>query len=97
MFYVYVLQSERTGRHYIASTSDLARRLAEQNSDLAAATKHRGPWQLVHQEYFPTRGEAMSRERYLKTGQGRREIEALLKGRAVSLTGRGRPGDTLNQ
>ncbi len=84
MFFVYVLHSETAGRFYIGSTSDLERRLAEHNSNLATATKNRGPWRLVHRECFPTRGAAIIRERYLKTGKGRREIQKLLETSAVS-------------
>jgi len=78
MFHVYVLRSESTGRYYFGSTSGLERRLAEHNADLATATKHRGPWRLVDAEEHATRGEAMRRERYFKTGEGRREIQAIL-------------------
>ncbi|HET9183670.1 MAG TPA: GIY-YIG nuclease family protein, partial [Candidatus Angelobacter sp.] len=68
MFYVYVLQSESTGRSYTGSTADLDRRFSQHNSDSATATKNRGPWILVHSESFPTRREAMAREKYFKTG-----------------------------
>ncbi len=97
MFFVYVLQSERTGRLYIGSTENLERRLAEHNTDLATATKNRGPWRLMHSEFFTTRKEAMARERYLKTGKGRAQLHGILSSRAVSSVARARRGDTLNQ
>ena len=78
MFHVYVLRSESTGRYYIGSTSDLRRRLADHNADLATATKHRGPWRLVYTEQHPTRGAAMLRERHFKTGKGCAEIRGIL-------------------
>jgi putative endonuclease len=74
MFTVYVLRSKLTGLYYTGSTSDLGRRLEEHNSDVSFSTKNRGPWELVHREDYATRGEAMRRERQLKTGKGREEI-----------------------
>ena len=74
MFTVYVLRSKLTGLYYTGSTSDLERRLEEHNSEVSFSTKNRGPWELVHREDYAMRGEAMRRERQLKTGKGREEI-----------------------
>jgi putative endonuclease len=79
MFTTYVLRSQTTRRLYTGSTSDLGRRLGQHNSDLSVSTKHRGPWELVHQESFATLGEAVRRERYLKTGKGREELQRILE------------------
>jgi putative endonuclease len=95
MYPVYVLRSESCGRLYAGSTSNLARRVQQHNENLAAATKNRGPWRLVYQESYPSRGAAMMREKYFKTGKGREELSRLIA--AVSSIGRGRRGDTLNQ
>ena len=78
MFHVYVLQSESTGRHYVGYTSDLTQRLGQHNSGITKSTKNRGPWMLIYQESFPTKADAMRRERFLKTGQGREELKQLL-------------------
>jgi putative endonuclease len=78
MFHVYVLRSETTGRFYTGFTSDLTQRLGQHNSGLTKSTKGRGPWKLMHQEAFATRAEAMNRERFLKSGQGRGELKGLL-------------------
>jgi len=78
MFWVYVLRSQRTGRRYTGSCEDLAGRLHEHNSGYSPATRHGVPWQLVHSEPFPTRAEACARERFLKTGRGRDELDRLL-------------------
>ena len=71
LFTVYVLKSSSSSRLYTGHTADLHRRLYEHQHGLARYTKSRGPWQLVHQEEYPTRSEAMVRERYLKSGAGR--------------------------
>jgi putative endonuclease len=41
-------------------------------------TKYR-PWILVYSEVFPTKSEAIKRERELKTGKGRALIQSILK------------------
>ena len=82
MFTVYVLRSCTTFRLYIGQTSDLSRRLEEHQQGMARYTRNRGPWQLVHQEEYATRSEAMLRERFLKSGVGRAWLKQLLSGRA---------------
>ena len=59
-------------------TSDLTQRLGQHNIGITKSTKNRGPWKLIHQEHFPTKAEAMRRERFFKTGQGREELKQLL-------------------
>jgi putative endonuclease len=78
MYFVYVLRSEATGRHYVGHTSDLTQRLGQHNNGITKSTKNRGPWKLIYQESFPTKWDAMQRERFLKTGQGRAELKRLL-------------------
>jgi putative endonuclease len=78
MFFVYILRSQSTGRLYKGSTEDLLRRMAEHAQGLSFSTKSGGPWELVRQEQFATRAEAMHRERYFKTGKGREELRKML-------------------
>ncbi len=77
MFYVYVLKSRRNGRLYVGQTCDIDRRIIEHNSGRSQATKYQGPYDLVHVETFHSRSEAMTREYFLKTGQGREELKNL--------------------
>ncbi len=77
MFTVYVLRSKSTGRFYTGSTSDLGRRLDEHNAEVSASTKHRGPWELIYREDYATRPEAVRRERELKSGKGRDELQRM--------------------
>jgi len=77
-YYVYVLESEATGRRYVGHTKDLAHRLEWHNAGHNTSTRKRGPWRVVHSEEFSTRSEAMARERHLKTGRGRGELAAIL-------------------
>ncbi len=83
---VYVLVSETTGKRYTGQTDDLDRRLAEHNNPDHNLRKHTsrnaGPWRLVLTEEYPTRSEAMRREKWLKSGVGRAWLDARLNGRA---------------
>ena len=77
MFFVYVLRNE-TGRHYTGFTSDLVQRLGQHNSGVTRSTKNRGSWAVIYQEEHATRAEAMRREKFLKSGQGREELKRIL-------------------
>ena len=72
MFYVYVLQSEVDAGLYIGFTGDLKRRLAEHQQGMSFSTSYRGPWVLIYYEAYLEEGDALGRERYLKSGGGRR-------------------------
>jgi putative endonuclease len=37
--------------------------------------KQKGPWRLIYSEEHATRSEAMKREKFLKSGQGREWIK----------------------
>ena len=69
-FYVYILQSNATGRYYCGQTNDLDRRIREHNdpaSYSAKTTKHFvGPWRLVWSKSFDSRAGAMAQERSIK-------------------------------
>ena len=46
-WFVYVLESETTGRYYYGYTNNPARRLNEHNTNHTRSTRNRGPWRLV--------------------------------------------------
>ena len=78
-FYLYVLRSASTGRFYIGHAGDVARRLAEHNSQRVISTRNRGPWELVYSEEFATRSEAAQRERALKRMKSHAWLEQLAR------------------
>ena len=78
MYFVYVLRNQGTGRHYTGYCVDPVQRLGQHNAGVTKSTKNRGPWELVYQEAFGTRSEAMRRERFLKSGKGREELKRLI-------------------
>jgi putative endonuclease len=75
-YFVYVLKSGSTGSSYVGHTSNLEKRLVEHNSGKSSSTRGRRPWSLVYKEECMTRSEAASRERYLKSVEGRLELRA---------------------
>jgi len=78
MFFVYILQSQSTGRYYVGQTKDLPQRVAYHNANYSRALKNRGPWKLVYFEEFPSRGEAVRRELQIKRQKDRRFLEQLV-------------------
>jgi len=66
MFFVYILQSQRTKRYYAGHTHDLQHRLEEHNSGKSPSTRNGRPWVLLHHETFSTRSEAMKQEHKIK-------------------------------
>jgi putative endonuclease len=78
MAFIYILQSESTGRFYIGSTNDLERRLSEHTRAHSLATRGRGPWKLVHQESLATLLLARQREREIKNWKSAKKIVDLL-------------------
>ena len=84
MYYVYVLLSLATGKRYIGQTDDLERRLKEHNNPdhnpRKFTSKQKGPWKRILPEEYPTRREAMARERWLKSGVGRAWLDTITSG-----------------
>ena len=77
-FHVYILQSETSKRYYVGQTQDVKSRLAYHNANYSKSLKNRGPWDLVYQEEFASRAEAMRRERQIKSWKDRAMIERLV-------------------
>jgi len=74
MYYVYVLQSDSDDGLYIGFTSNLRRRLAEHQAGRAIATSYRGPWRLIYYEAYIEEQDALGREKFLKSGAGRKHL-----------------------
>ena len=85
-YYTYVLQSTKDGRWYTGCTGDLRKRLSEHSEGLVLATKGHGPMKLMYYEACTNGKDAFTREKYLKTGMGKRYLKNRLK-RFLALTG----------
>ncbi|TSC94994.1 MAG: putative endonuclease containing a URI domain [Parcubacteria group bacterium Licking1014_1] len=78
MWYVYLLQNKQ-GRWYIGSTNNLQKRILSHNSGKNQSTKHWIPWKLIYCEISLNRNDARVREKYLKSGMGRKYLKNRLK------------------
>jgi len=78
MYFVYVIQSSSHGTRYVGSTEDPEKRLNEHSLGKCRYTKGRKPWNLIHKETYTTRAEAIKREKFLKSGQGRKWLDEIL-------------------
>src|SRR5215472_5777123 len=72
MFYVYVLRSESDSGFYIGFSTNLRTRLRQHQAGESFATKSRDPWKLIYYEAYTDREDAEGREKFLKSGAGRR-------------------------
>jgi putative endonuclease len=79
MFYTYVLQSIKDKRWYTGYTDDLRNRFKLHNNGKVPATKGRGPFVLIYYEACLNQQDATAREKYLKSGQGKRYLKNRLK------------------
>lgn len=71
---------------YTGYTDNLRNRLNLHNAGRVTATKNRGPFELIYYEACKDKNDALARERYLKSGPGKRYLHNRL-GRFLSLTG----------
>jgi len=78
-YFVYVLRSKKDGKLYTGYSEVPARRLKEHNAGKTASLFKRRPLILIYQEAYNEEIQAKRRERFLKTGQGRKLLKELLK------------------
>ncbi len=79
MYYDYLLRSVTDDGFYIGYSTDLRKRLLEHKRGASFATRYRGPWKLIYYEAYTEREDAEGRERYLKSGAGRRFLHHQLR------------------
>ena len=76
---VYVLLSLSDNKFYIGFTADLKQRLTDHFNGYNTSTKSRRPFKLVFCEYFISKKDALRREKYLKTTQGKRGLKLIIR------------------
>jgi putative endonuclease len=86
MYYVYVIQSKRDKHFYTGFTRDLKARVIDHNAGRVPSTKERSPFDLIYYEACLNEQDALAREKYLKSGMGKRYLKNRLR-RFLSLTG----------
>jgi putative endonuclease len=79
MFYVYVLKSERNKKRYVGYTSKTPEeRLKSHNKGDNAWTSQNRPFKLVYSELAESKHDAIIREKFLKSGQGRALLDKII-------------------
>ena len=77
-FFVYVLLSLRHEETYVGQTDKLGERVLNHNFGRVKSTKAFRPWVLIHYEVYESRSEAMKREKWFKSPNGRKFIASLI-------------------
>ena len=76
-YWVYVLELTN-GKKYIGHTNNLERRIKEHKNGRSIFTSKYKIAKLLYYENYSTRSEAMKREKFLKTGNGRQWLKQKL-------------------
>ena len=71
MYYTYILQSKKDGSYYIGFTRQLQKRIRQHNAGKSTYTSKHRPYKLAYYEKFEIKEEAIKREKYFKTKEGR--------------------------
>lgn len=78
-WYVYLLRSKQKRKWYTGSTYDLRKRIAQHNEGINRSTKSGAPWELLYYEFSLNQKDARAREKYLKSGMGKRYLKNRLR------------------
>ena len=76
-FTVYILYSEKFNKHYTGFTSDIETRIKSHNEFGKDWTARYRPWKLLFTKEIESKTEAMTYEKWLKSGIGRDFIASL--------------------
>ncbi|NOR76241.1 MAG: GIY-YIG nuclease family protein [Draconibacterium sp.] len=71
MYFTYVLYSRNFNKIYVGYSSDVKKRLAAHNDERNTGwTKKYQSWEIIYQEEFSSKTEALKREKQLKSSRG---------------------------
>ena len=74
---IYILFSDIYRKTYVGFSENPLERMEKHNSGQVASTKKFRPWRIVYEESVENYEEVRNRERYYKSGAGRRKIKAI--------------------
>ena len=79
MYFVYLLESITGKRWYIGYTPiGVEQRLRKHNDGFVPSSKPFRPWKLIYYEAYAHRSDALGREKFLKSGSGRKFLKKQL-------------------
>lgn len=79
MFYTYILLSKIDDKFYVGYTPNLKDRFEKHNKGEVISTRNRRPFELIYYEACKNEVDAILREKYFKTGFGRRFLTGRLR------------------
>ncbi len=80
MYYVYLIESAIDKSWYIGSTSNLRERINQHNEGGGGrTTRLKLPWKFIYGEIYLNKADALGREKFLKSGSGRKYLKKQLK------------------
>ena len=80
MYKVYLLKSLKNGKSYVGmTTKDVEVRLVEHNEGSNTWTRNNRPFELKYFENYVCQEDAMKREKFFKTGQGKKLRKIILQ------------------
>ena len=79
MFFVYALWSEVYDKFYVGMTTNPDKRLKAHNAGKSTYTKKFRPWKRFYLEEVVTKVEALKKEKYYKSGWGRKKLKSELE------------------
>lgn len=78
MYYFYVLYSLKDHKLYKGYSTNFPKRFLKHTNGGVSSTKYRRPLTLIHLEVFDSKAEAMARERWAKSPQGKPALKLIL-------------------
>ena len=78
MYYIYILKLA-SQQCYTGYTENLKRRIAEHVEGKVKSTKYKRPIKLIHYEAYILKSDAVRRERFLKTTEGKRLLKQQIR------------------
>ena len=85
MHTVYILRSLRDDSLYVGTTERTAEeRLREHNAAKTEGIRNRLPYTIVRVEHYEHFEIALARERFFKTGKGRKVLKSLLSDESIA-------------
>ena len=76
---VYVLESQRDLLLYHGFTTNLEQRIRNHNAGKTISTSKRRPLKIIYCEFFLSKKDAIRRESYFKTTQGKRMLKLIIR------------------
>ena len=80
MFYAYLLECQQDKSWYIGYTADLKRRIGDHQKGCGCrTTSMKKNWKLIYYEAYIEKQDAIGREKFLKSGSGRKYLNKQLR------------------